>query len=435
LHHRSSLAALVAVVPALAFMAGCTTDFDRFLGPGGGGTGGGSTTTTTTTTSTGGNGTGGTGGGDVCNPPCEDNNPCTDNVCNAGACTYPTSVAPTLTDDPNDCQNPVCNGTILGQVADDTETPMDDGNDCTLETCVGGMAHPFATTGATCNGTGVCNSMGVCSSCNVPVDCGMDNLCVTWACTANACVPTYVPVNMEVADPTANDCKATFCNGTGTEITGNKDSDFSVNANVCLVNSCNNGTPATNNAPSTTTCDDAGSENNGRCTNGACVDCNANGGCDAGHVCQTNACCTPMLPAMVCGTNECGMASDGCGGMVSCGVCTADPSGPICLAGTCGCSQNSDCNGNNVGHDCLAVSGPDRCGCDMDNDCMGITGKTRCESASGVCSECAQDSHCSSNVKGEDCLPTFVCGCDMDADCLNVGTAHTCDLGTGVCNP
>ncbi len=435
MHHRSSLAALV-VVPMLAL--GCTTDFDRFLGSGGGGTGG--STTTTTTTASGGNGTGGaggTGGGEVCTPACDDSNPCTDDVCNAGTCSYPTAANPTLTDDPNDCKNPVCNGTILEQVNDDTEIPVDDTNDCTLETCVGGIPHPFAMTGDSCNGNGVCNSMGVCSSCNVPADCGADNLCVTWACNANACAPTYVAVNVEVANPTPNDCKATFCNGTGTEIVGNKNSDFMANANVCLVNSCDNGTPQTNNAPATTTCDDGGgAENTGRCsgTAGTCLDCNANGGCDAGHVCQTNACCTPITMAVACAGMECGMVSDGCGGMIACtNTCGTNPDGPICIGNTCGCNMDGDCTGLLQGSDCRTGTTPDHCGCNMDNDCDGAN--TKCNTLAEVCVACLVDGDCAANTTtGKDCLATFVCGCDMDADCTGIG-AGTCNMVTGVCNP
>ncbi len=320
-------------------------------GGGGDGGDGGGATTSTSSVGAGGTGSGGTGGGEVCNPACDDSNPCTDDVCSAGTCSYPAALAPTLSDDPNDCKNPVCNSKILEQVNDDTETPTDDGNDCTLETCVGGMPHPFAGTGATCNGTGVCNSMGICSSCTVPADCGADNLCVTWACTSNVCEPSYVAVNIEVANPTPNDCKATFCNGTGTEIVGNKNSDFAVNANECLVNSCTSGTPQTNNAPPMTTCGNGPSCAGSYAVNpqDTCVSgtCNSPGATDCGlYACNpaTNACRTICVAHTECeSTSYCGTAGTPeadnlCHGKkpaaVACAIDQECQSG-TCVAATC----------------------------------------------------------------------------------------------------
>ncbi len=87
--------------------------------------------------------------------------------------------------------------------------------------------------------------------------------------------------------------------------------------------------------------------------------------------CEDNACfdnavldtlrisCTPCQPlsrADACGANSCGLADNGCGGVLSCGTCAR---GTVCQSGSC---VDSGC----VAHHCPKGSffNPDSCGCE-----------------------------------------------------------------------
>jgi hypothetical protein len=452
--HRTSTAALVALMPL--FAAGCAIDFDAFIGTGGGGVGGqgGSTTTTTTTTTTGGGGQGGqggTGGGGCIPADCDDGNPCTADSCNAGTCEHPNATNPDLSaeDDPSDCRDPICVGDqlmVAGGANDDAEVPASDGEVCTKDICSGGVAYPPEDAGVDCTVTGTgnpgkCNGGGACVSCNVAADCGATTTCITaWACTGSplACVPTYAPDTTKVGDDgLSGNCKATFCDGSGGTMTGNDDSDLPSNTNQCKTATCTNGTPSTPNKSDGSACDDGASEAGGQCKTGNCVDCTSSaGGCSSGHTCvtATNVCCAPMDIPTACAAagKVCGMVSDGCGGMVTCPGCGSSLDGPDCVNNnaSCGCNMNNDCSpGTQWGDAC--VSG--KCGCNVVGDCTAPD--AFCETTSHKCVECLADGDCSSSTKGKDCLPTFVCGCDANSpDCDGVG-AGTCNTTTGVCNP
>jgi len=439
--HRTTSAALVALLPI--FVAGCTIDFDNYLSTGGGGVGGQGGGTTTTTTGGGGQGTGGTGGtgGGGCVPAdCDDGNLCTTDTCNNGVCQYEAAGDPDLSsvDVADDCRDPVCVGTMLevaGGADDDTEIPADDGVECTQNTCQGGVPYPPEPSTVSC-ATGKCNGNGACVSCIDAGDCGALGACIaSFACTNNACVPTYKPDTTKVSDDGTNgNCKATFCDGNGGMMTGNDDSDTPA-PSVCHKNACNAGVPDTGNVTDGTGCDDGGAEAGGQCKTGSCVDCTTSTGCSAGHTCLgTNMCCSPMDIPTACAAagKVCGMVSNGCGGMVTCPGCGSSPDGTDCVSSNsaCGCNMDNDCDPATQWGD-ACVSG--KCGCNDSGDCD--TAKPDCETTSHKCVECSAPATCAANVKGEACLPTFVCGCQTNTDCMNVGAAHTCNMGTGVCNP
>lgn len=94
------------------------------------------------------------------NADCNDNNGCTNNVCQAGTCVFPSNVPP------GSCCNPA--GGVL--------TPINDGNECTADNCdsgTGAVTHPPVADGTVCTEDG--------------------NVCTLDACTAGACVSTPIP--------------------------------------------------------------------------------------------------------------------------------------------------------------------------------------------------------------------------------------------------
>ena len=85
---------------------------------------------------------------------CDDKNPCTDDVCTAGACSNP---------------------------ANDDLMPSD-GNPCTVDTCKGGVAsHANAAAGTTCAANKICNASGECM-CTKDFQCGAPMGCITPTC-------------------------------------------------------------------------------------------------------------------------------------------------------------------------------------------------------------------------------------------------------------
>ncbi|MEO7327452.1 MAG: hypothetical protein ABI193_02660 [Minicystis sp.] len=107
----------------------------------------------------------------ICGPqiPCNDENPCTADGCNAEgtAClTVPLTDIPTpLTQQtPGDCRENRCVNGDSKDVADDADVP-DDGNPCTMDACDKGKPkHPFAPAGTPCGEGLFCDAAGHCGS-------------------------------------------------------------------------------------------------------------------------------------------------------------------------------------------------------------------------------------------------------------------------------
>lgn len=119
---------------------------------------------------------------------CDDGNPCTDDTCAGdGFCDHAPSAAPP--DDGNDCTDDVCKGTEA------QHRNLKDLAPCGL----GGGLH--------------CDS-GVCV-CTDKAQCGEDTVCVTFACTDAACVPTFASKGTAVDNAGEFDCKKRECDGVG----------------------------------------------------------------------------------------------------------------------------------------------------------------------------------------------------------------------------
>jgi hypothetical protein len=126
----------------------------------------------------------------ICTPPecasnsdCDDELPCTSDVCNAGSCQHPPASAGTACG-----HGDLCNG--AGQCVDCIgASDCDDELPCTSDVCsAGACSHPPAPAGTSCGHGGSCDGAGVCAPpCSVDSDCDDELPCTTDACSAGVC--------------------------------------------------------------------------------------------------------------------------------------------------------------------------------------------------------------------------------------------------------
>ncbi|MDI3285471.1 VCBS repeat-containing protein [Polyangium sp. 15x6] len=208
----------------------------------------------------GGNGGNGGAGGGECTPE-DDENPCTEDVCEDGVPTHkPTAAGTALPDQvTGDCQEAVCDGNgAATQQADDADLP-DDMNECTSDVCTAGVpSNPPLSAGSACGAGLVCDGNGMCVGCNTPADCaGMDDECKARTCEAGVCGVGFTPANTPVAMQASGDCSAIVCDGSGDTTTIADDTDLPPDdADPCKVPACSAGQPAVADAPDGTTCAD-----------------------------------------------------------------------------------------------------------------------------------------------------------------------------------
>lgn len=323
-------------------------------------------------------------GGSGATPECDEpedcpgtDNDCAERTCEDGVCgvDYQKAGTVAVTQVAGDCQELVCDekGVVTSR-ADNHDVP-DDGNPCRLDQCVDGApSHDPEPSTKTCgsNGQFKCDGKGVCGGCTKASDCGLDNLCASYACVANTCKTTFVPAGDGNLANTAGDCKKNVCDGMGGQTTIADASDLPNDNNVCTKDICTTGVPSHAFESTTKSC-------------GAFSNCNGMGGCScsdpASAACPrlgaqcgtvTNGCnqqvscpntcsgvntcngagnpngcgCTPK--SVVCGSNQCGgTASDGCGHTQDCNAncawfCPDNCSTKACLDNVCYCA---DCNG------------------------------------------------------------------------------------------
>ena len=223
----------------------------------------------------------------ACNPPdCNDNNPCTDNICNNGTCSHSNYNAASC-DDGNPCTtNDVCGGGSCTGTAKN----CNDSNSCTVDSCnaeTGECTHTNNT--ASCNDNNACTRTDTCQNGTCvggnPMPCSTppNSQCYfqTGTCSNGTC--TYFPTSGACNDNNVCTTQDTCANGTctGTQINCNDD-------NPCTNDSCNSttGCAHTNNTGS---CDDNNvCTTQDTCANGTCTGTPMN--CDDGNVCTTDSC-------------------------------------------------------------------------------------------------------------------------------------------------
>lgn len=444
---RRALTASLILAPfavALA-MQGCTQDFSTFDPTGSGGGDATTSTSTSPTTTTGtspttttgpGGGEGGStttsSGGGGGSPPtdcevpadCDDDNPCTDDVCNGGVCERtPVEDGPLGEDDETDCVDRTCEGGEVVETADDAEDPPDTSAPCDITICEeGAPTQVLADAGTSCGNPPLeCDGEGVCAGCDgSPAnECGDATECSDPTCNVGdgTCDPGFTAD--DPADPTDGDCKALDCPGDQAEAdVVNDDADLPTDL-PCSDRGCNAGMVTEpirgegmaclagevgvcdgvgRAAANCKTCRDtaaAGATDAGcsaatpNCDEaagggeGACVECLGDGDCGDGETCDpaTDTCVATCVTSGDCTAQVCDPDTDTCedcasngGDGADLGCDAADGLNPVCNEGTrtCGaCAGAGDCVGNPRGDDCRSFAGLGmQCGCqNAANDC------------------------------------------------------------------
>lgn len=325
---------------------------------------------------------------------CDNGNPCTDNFCRNGYCTWDYNTAPCDNGDPcttNDfCSNGRCvEGDFICECRNDGQ--CNDNNPCTTDRCsLGHCQHDFNT--ARCDDGDPCTKNDTCSNgvcvpgeficdCRVDSDCDDDNPCTNDSCVSGSC--RYIN-NTNTCDDgdecTVNDkCINGVCTGTDT-CECRKDEDCP-GANPCYKATCQLATHTCVYQILTGPCDDGDVCTVGDyCENGVCVpgedrcecrvatDCEKNPNPCLDTVCQSDYTCGTRPKTGPCDTGKPCTSGDYC----SAGVCVAGQA--ICVDCGDGACFRPDENCLNCPADCgQCPPNETDCGNGFDDDADGLT--------------------------------------------------------------
>jgi len=402
-------------------------------------------------------------------------NECQTRTCNAGVCgfNYATNGTPVSMQTTGDCKKNQCNGS--GQIVtvnDNADLPVDN-NQCTSDVCTSGVpSNPPVTLNTACtqNGGSFCNATGTCVQCNAATQCaGQDTECQTRTCTSNTCGFNYATNGTPVSSQTAGDCKKDQCNGSGTVVTVNDNSDVPVDNNQCTGDVCTNGAPSNPPVTADTTC----TQNGGAYCDGsgACVACNSAAQCPGTDTeCQTRTCAshtcgfnytangTPVSSQTLgdCKKNQCNgsgttvTVNDNTDLPVDNNQCTGDvctngvPTNPPVAQNTA-CNQNGGtyCNDSGV---CVGCTDASQCP-GMDNECQtrtcnsGVCGFNYAPNGTAVSSQTPGDckkNQCNGSgaiVTVNDNVDVFVDGIECTSDiCTNGVPSNPAASADTACN-
>jgi len=380
---------------------------------------------------------------------CDDGNPCTDgDVCDDGECVF---AKPTECDDANSCTQDSCDPMVgcttdplSGMQCDDENActvddicaegecsggiiSCNDNDPCTQDLCdpASGCLHPPAAGQPECDDGNGCTLVdkcqgGLCVGSN-PKPCDDDNIC-----TDDSCSPQTGECTFTANTATCND--GNVCTVTDT-----------CAAKQCVGNgplNCDDENPCTNDA-----CDPEDGcfhTDNGICQCEEDEDCADDGNpCNGTIVCHNNACVTDITTVITCTTendtaclkNECDPDQGAC-------VMTPEPSNVLCddeNACTSGdhCDGAGACLGNNIVCDddnpCTSDS------CDPASGCVFANNSLDCDDGDA----CTIDDQCSggSCAPGDDydCSDGNICTQDIcvpqggEPTCTNLPTTGACD--------
>ncbi len=398
------------------------------------------------------------GCGCIADSQCDDNNPCTKDVCAAGCCVAAALPGLVTCSDGNSCtQNDVCDG---GTCIPGAKKSCDDGNVCTDDACLPdvGCAHTPNTAkcddGIACSVDHVCKA-GACTgtisgcSCVTADDCSDNNLCTDDACVNGKCAVKPSAAGKACED--GNGCTVGDTCLSGTCLPG-------------ALTSCDDGNPCSNDAcaPGDGSC--LHTANHSPCSNGnactvndACAGGTCQGGspvtCDDANGCTNDSCdptattgangCTHTANTASCDDGSACTQSDTCAGGVCTGVsanacgdgnpCTddgCDAGGKVCVhtANAAPCDDGNPCTVGDVCAAAACAGAPTACNdenpCTDDScDSQGI-----CQHAAnaGSCSDgnaCTVSDHCAAGL--------CVSGTSDACDDLDGCTADSCDPSSG----
>lgn len=341
---------------------------------------------------------------------------CQERVCTNNVCMVTDVIGKEIPSPKGDCKKTVCNaaGMPADQI-DNTDVPTD-GNPCTNDVCTNGNpSNPSTMSGVACGGGGqTCDGMGQCIGCTTNADCGINDACKSYACSANKCNIAYGAPGMALPamQQTPGDCKTLACDGMGNVVSMVDVADVPNDMNQCTKDSCSSqGVPSNPFLPLNTMCN----QNNGDTCDGFgnCLGASGNK-CMDGAACVTGFCVDGVCCKDAC-TNQC-MA---CNVPGSEGACENVPAGnddaPVCI-GTNSCDGNGACKRDN-GQPCGTAS-----------DCS----SGFC--ADGVCCNTACTDTCKScNLNGSGGTCSFAPNDTVDpTGPMPCNNPYRCD-GSGVC--
>lgn len=393
---------------------------------------------------------------------------CATPTCSAGQCTTNFTAPGTAT--PNqtlgDCQEVQCNGIGGTKTVAKTSDVQDDNNACTNDVCNGSTpATTNVATGAACTNGALgkyCNGAGSCVECLTAADCS-SGVCTLQACAAPTCTDS-----VKNGAETDVDCGGASCptcaNGDTCSVDGDCTSTVCNPMKVCVASICGD-----NRITGAETCDDGGTTSGNGCSATCAVEagwectgvpsvCHLSCGdstldpgetCDDGGTTGGNGCSatctveagykcsgTPSVCIIACGdgVKDAGeacddgdaMSGDGCSATctIEAGyVCTGTPS--MCVL-SCGngtldagetCDDGALVNGDGCSSACLAEAGytctgaPSSC-VTMCGDGI-VAGTEQCDDSNTVAGDC-----CSATCTAE-------AGCEIEPnDSLATANAY-----------
>jgi hypothetical protein len=338
--------------------------------------------------------TGGAGGATQCavDTDCNDDQPCTGDVCVNGSCINANLTdVPAAMNEVGDCMKNVCSDGVVTEFIDNDDEPQD--TECGIFECLEGVLVPSnADTGMTCAIGGVCDGEGTCVECIGEADCtGLepDDDCKTRVCVNNMCAHEFATNGTTVALQLPGDCQLAVCDGAGNELSQPDDLDIPDDLNPCTFGSCSGGVSMQNSQPGSTACG-MGLQCNGA---GTCVGCTAPGDCGSGGLCFDWQCN---------GSSECQQANL-MNGMV------------VGTAGLNDCQQDECLDG-------IVVQGADNTDPPLDdgNQCT----DQACASGAPLFPPSAFDTTCSQMTVGY---------CDGSGVCVECNSAGQCPISANDC--
>jgi len=424
-----------------------------------------------------------------CNVPTDCNG--TDTFCQVRTCvakscgvdnTADGTALPAGSQTSGDCLEVQCDGNGATKSVAKNNDPFNDNNQCTDDLCNNGSPqNPAKALDAACNENGgkYCDGASTCVECNNAGQCSGAGDCQVDACTAKSCAidPEPASTPAPAGHQTPADCKTVMCDGMGAvnPTPANEDTDLPIDGKQCTQDVCTSGVASNPPEAAETMCN----ENGGQVCNGSamspmCVECATDNQCLATESCDTGTwtcklkdgqgcsvpgdCISGFCEDLICCATACGGTCKACNVSGSLGTCSnvvdgTDPDGDCtngsCKMGACAlddgqtCSMAPQCySGNCIDLTCCATTCSDTCkACNLagslgtcDFIAHGDDPLPECTDGAcdgmGVCKlddgqTCMMDAECLSGH----CIDGYCC----DTDCT--GTCKACDVGgnLGIC--
>ncbi len=378
---------------------------------------------------------------------------CATPTCQMGACdsgfAAPGTPVPAQTD--GDCLEVQCDGIGGTKIVAQNSDVTDDGNPCTFDVCAAGApTHPNAPSGAACAAGGIkCNGAGACVECLTGAD------CASLVCTTQLCIAATCMDGVKNGAETGTDCGGADCGlcaaGQGCAVAGDCASA------VCTGNVCQAPTCADTVKNGAETDVDCGGGACAKC--GPNLACTGNTDCKGG-LCTGNTCVPTCTDAVKNGTEsdvDCGgtcalkcASGKACGGNGDCA--SAVCAGSVCQAPACndstknGTESDVDCGGTcatkcadlkqcAVGADCQSGKCTGNvCQAPTCSDVVKNAAETDVDCGGGTCPTCADGKVCSvdGDCVGGACVGGF-CGASTCVDVLKNGQETDVDCGGPTC--